>query len=97
MVHAQTLDFVQRNEHPGEKKLVLFLQWESEAIDNGTKNFEQFGDAVEALRFVYELEEDIVDGAANVRAKVEEFAIYAMERGFQKIAFSGIFRVEQLK
>lgn len=76
---------------------MLFLQWESEAVDDGTKNFEQFGDAVEALRFVDELEEDVVDRAANVRTKVEEFAIYAMKRGFQKIAFTGIFRVEQLK
>jgi len=73
---------------------MLFLQWQGKAVDDGTKDFEQFSDAVEALCFVYELEEDVVDRTANVRAQVEEFAVYAMKCGFEEIAFPGIFRVE---
>jgi len=66
MVHAKTFDLVQRNEYSGEKQFVLLLQWQCETIDNGSQNFEEFSDAVKPLRFVYELEEDVVDGAADV-------------------------------
>ena len=66
MIHAQTLDFVQGNEDPGEEKFVLLLQWQRETIDNGAENLEKFGDAVEPLRLINELEEDVVDGAADI-------------------------------
>lgn len=61
VVHAQTLHLVQWNEHPGEEQLVLFLQWQRESINNGAEDLKKFGDAVEALRLVNELEEDVVD------------------------------------
>ena len=97
MVHAQTLDFVERDEHPRKEQLVLFLQWQSKTVDYRTENLEKLGDAVEALRLVNELEEDVVDGSADVGAKVEKFAVYAMERSLQEVAFSGVFRVEKLE
>jgi hypothetical protein len=97
MIHAQTLHFVERNEHPGEEQLVLLLQWQSKTVDYRTENFEKLGDTVEALRLVDELKEDIVDRSADVGAEVEEFAVYAMERGLEEIAFSGVFRVEKLE
>jgi len=57
-------------------------------------NLEKLGDTVEALCLVDELEEDVVDGSADVGAEVEEFAVYAMERSLQEVAFPGVFRVE---
>jgi hypothetical protein len=97
MVHAQTLDFVKRDEHPRKEQLVLFLQWQSKPVDYRTENLEKLGDTVEALRLVDELKEDVVDGSADVGAKVEEFAVYAMKCSLQEVAFSGVFRVEKLK
>jgi len=73
---------------------VLLLQWQSETVDDGPENLEKLGDAVEALCLVDELEEDVVDGSADVGAEVEEFAVYAMERSLQEVAFPGVFRVE---
>lgn len=73
---------------------MLFLQRQSEAIDDGAKNLEELSDAVESLSLVNELEENVVDGAANVRTEIEEFTIYAMKRGLEKVAFTRVLRVE---
>lgn len=97
MVHAQTLYLVQRNEHSCEEKLVFFLQGKSETIDDGAENFKELGNSVETLSLVDELEEDVVDRTTNVRAEVEEFTIYTMERRFQKVAFPGVFGVKKLE
>jgi hypothetical protein len=88
---------MQGNEDPRKEKLMLLLQWKRETINNGAENLKKFGDAIESLRLVNELEKDVVDGAADVRAEVEELPVYAMESGLQEIAFSRIFRVEQLQ
>ena len=68
MVHAETLHFVQRDEHSCEEQLVLLFQGQREPVDDGTKNLKEFGNAVKSFGFVDELEEDVVDGATNVRA-----------------------------
>jgi hypothetical protein len=88
---------VQRYQDSGQEKLVFLLQWQCETIDNRPKDFEQFRNAIESLCLVDELEENVVDGAANVRAEVEELSVYAVECGLQEVALSGIFRVEQLE
>lgn len=80
VIHAQALHFVQGNEHSSEEELVLLLQWQSKTINDGSQNLEKFSNAIESLGFVDELEEDIVDGATNVGAEVQEFSIYAVQR-----------------
>lgn len=97
MVHAQTLDFVKRNEHPSEEQFVLFLQWQSKTVNYRTENFEKLGDTVEAFCLVNKLEKDVVDGTADVGPEVEEFAVNAMECGLQEVALSGVFGIEKLK
>jgi hypothetical protein len=97
MVHAQTLDFVQRNEHSCEEQLVLFFQRQGETVDDRPQNLEEFCNAVETLSLVDELKEDVVDGAADVRSEIEEFTVYAVERRLEEVAFSGVFGVEQLE
>jgi hypothetical protein len=37
------------------------------------------------------LEKDVVDGAADIRAEVEELPVYTMECGLEEVAFSWIF------
>jgi len=80
-----------------EEKLVLFFQWQSESVDDGSQYFEQFGNTVEALGFINELEEDVVDGSSNERTKVQELAIDPMKGGLQEIPLPWILRVEKLK
>ena len=97
MVHAEALHLVQRNEHSGEEQFVFLFQRQREPVDDGAENLEKFGNAIESLGLVNELEKDIVDGAANVRAKIEEFSVDAMQGGFEEIPFPGVFRVEQFQ
>jgi hypothetical protein len=57
---------MQGNEDPRKEKLMLLLQWKRETINNGAENLKKFGDAIESLRLVNELEKDVVDGATDV-------------------------------
>lgn len=91
MIHAQTLDLVKRNEDPCEEELVFLFQRQSETVDDGTENLEKLGNSVEPFSFVDKLEEDVVDRTTNIRSKVEELAVYAMQCRFQKVSFSGVF------
>lgn len=61
---------------------MFFFQRQRKSIDDRAKDLEEFSNTVEALGLVYELEEDIVDGAADVRAEVEELAIDTVQGGF---------------
>lgn len=97
MVHAQALDFMQGNKNSRQKELMLFLEWQCKPVDDRAENLQQLGNAVEAFGFVNKLEEDVVDGPADIRAEIEKFAVDAMERRFQKVALSWVFRVEQFK
>lgn len=97
VVHAQALDFVEGNQHPGKEQLVLLLQGQSKAVDDGTENFQQLRDAVKALRLVGELEKHIVDRAANKGSEVEEFAVDTVEGGLQKVALPRVLRIKQLE
>jgi hypothetical protein len=43
------------------------------------------------------VEEDVVDGAADVGAEVEEFAINTVKGGLEEISFSWVFGVKKLE
>lgn len=76
---------------------MLLFQRECEAIDDGSQNFEKLGNAVESLGLVSELEENIVDRTTNIRPQVQEFAVNAMQGGFEEVAFPGVFGIKQLQ
>jgi hypothetical protein len=97
MVHAKTLDFVKRNQDPSKEQLVLLLQWQGKAVDDRTENLEELRNTIEPLGLIDELEEDVVDGATDVGSQVEEFSVYAMQSGFEEVALSGVFGIEQLE
>lgn len=61
VVHAQTFDFVQRNQNASQEELVLFLEGQGEAVYNGSQDLEKLSDTVEPLSLINELEEHIVD------------------------------------
>lgn len=85
------------DENTCKEDLVFFLERQCEAVDDGSENFQQLGDAVMTLALIYELEKDVVDGTTDKGAQVEEFAIDAMKRGLQKITLSWVFRVKELE
>jgi hypothetical protein len=64
-----------RYEHPGQEKLVLFLERQCKSVDDTTQNLQKLCNTIESFRFVDKLEEYIVDGSPNIRTKVEEFAV----------------------
>lgn len=66
MIHAKTLHFVQWNENPCQEQLVFFFQRQGKAVDDTTQDFKQLSNTIETLCFINELEEDVVDRAANI-------------------------------
>ena len=52
---------VQRDQRAGQELLVLVLEGEGEAVDDGAEDLEQLGDAVVPLRLVDEAVEDVAD------------------------------------
>ena len=46
---------------------MFLLQRQREAVDDGSKDLQKFGNAIESFGLVDELEEDIVDGSSNER------------------------------
>ena len=76
---------------------MLALERESKAVDDGTKNLEQFGYAVVSVCLVHKLEEDVVDATSDRCAEIEELSVYPMKRGLQEVTLPGVFRIEQLE
>jgi hypothetical protein len=97
VVHAQALHLVKGDQDPCKEELVFLLKGEGEAVDDGTQYLQQLGDSIKSLGFVGELEEDVVDGAANEGPEVEEFAVYAVQGGLQEVPLSGILGIKQLE
>lgn len=54
MVHGQALHLVQRQQRFEQKCLVLLLQRQGEAVDNGAENLEQLGNSVVMFGLVNE-------------------------------------------
>ena len=76
---------------------MLLFERQCKTIDDRAQNFEQLSNAVEALGLISELEEDVVDRPSDVRSQVQEFAIYSVQSGLEKISLPWIFRIEQLE
>ncbi len=50
-----------------------------------------------SLRFIHELEEDIVDRSPDVRPQVQELAVNPVQGGLQEVALAGVFRVKEIQ
>lgn len=66
MIHAQTLDLMQRYENPREEQLVFFLQRKRETVDYRAKDFQQLSDTVEPFGLVDELKKYIIDRSSYI-------------------------------
>ena len=97
MIHTQAFDFMQRDQHTGQKEFVFLFERQSEAVDDGSQDFQQFRDSVEPFSLVNELKEDIIDRSANVGAQVQELSVDSVKCRFQEISLPGIFRVKELQ
>lgn len=69
---------------------MFLFQRKSEAINYRPKNFQQLSNPVKSLRFINELEKDIVDRPSDVGSKIQELAINPMKSRFEEIPFTGI-------
>lgn len=76
---------------------MFFFQWQCKAIDNRAKNLQQLRNSIKALCLVNELEEDIIDGAANIRPQVQKLAVDSVQGCLQEVSFSRILRIEQFQ
>ncbi len=95
--HCDMAHLVQGEEHLDEELLVLVLEREREAVDDGAENLEQLRDAIVAVGFVDEAEENVVDGATDEGAKGHEVAVDTVQNGLQVVALARILRVKELE
>jgi hypothetical protein len=52
MIQGDTLGFVQGNQGANEELQMFLLQGNGKTIDNGTENFQEFGNTIVAFRFI---------------------------------------------
>ena len=97
MVESEGFGFVERDESSSEEGLVFFLERESESVDDGSEDFEEFGDSVVSFGLVDELEEDVVDGSTDEGSEIEEATIDSMKGRLEEVSFSGILAVEEFE
>ena len=71
---------VQRDQRAGQELLVLVLEGEGEAVDDGAEDLEQLGDAVVPLRLVDEAVEDVAD-RLPVRAQLGSLRASERKKG----------------
>ena len=76
---------------------MLFAKWYGEPVDDTTEYLEDFSQTVVTSDFVDDAVEDVVELLADVGAKHEEFAVHSMDDGFEKVAFTRVFTVEELQ
>ena len=75
---------------------MLLLQRQSEAVDDGPEDLEEFRDAVVVFRLVDEPVEDVVDLLTDEGAQPQELAVDPVEGGLEEVAFARVLRVEQV-
>jgi len=97
VVESEGFGLVQGDEDSGEEGLVFFFEREGESVDDGSQDFEEFGDSVVTFGFVDKLEEDVVDGATDEGSEVEEATVDSMKGSFEEVSLSGIFAVEEFE
>lgn len=97
VIQCQSFDFVEGDQSSGEERLVFLLEGQGESVDDGTEDFEQFGNPVVPFGFVDELVEDVIDRPTDKGAQVEEFSVDSVKGRLEEVALAGVFRVEQLE
>jgi hypothetical protein len=97
VVEGERLGLVERDEDAGEERLVLLLERECKAVDDGAEDLEQLGDAVVALRLVDKLEENVVDRPPDEGPEIEELAVYPVERRLEEVALARVLAVKELE
>lgn len=95
MIHAQTLDFMQRYQHSREEQLVFLFERQRETVDYRAEDFQQLSDTVEPFGLVDELKKYIIDRSPYIRSEVQELAVYPMKRCLEEISLSRVFGVEE--
>lgn len=74
---------------------MFLLQRNSESINNGPQNLQQFPHSIMTTRLVNIPEKHLRDGLSYVRSIGHEFPIHSMQHGLHIVSFTGIFRVKQ--
>jgi hypothetical protein len=97
MIERQALDFVKWDKDSSQKSLVFFFERERKTIDDRTEDLQELCNSIVALRLIDEMVEDIAYRSANECAEIEEFAIYTMKCGLEKIALPWVLGVKELQ
>lgn len=97
VVEVDVPHLVQRQQRLHQELLVLLLEGQREAVDDGAEDLEQLGDTVVSLGLVDEAVEDVVDGLADEGAIRHELAVDSMEDGLEIVPLSRVLRVEEVE
>jgi hypothetical protein len=96
MVHAEALGLVKRQQDSGKEDLMLLFEGEGETVDDGSKNLEEFGNAVKTFGFIGELEEYVVDGSSNEGSEVQELAVDTVQGCLEEITLTRVLGIKEL-
>lgn len=69
----------------------------SYAVSLPSHDFKELSNAIELLRFIDVLEEDVADGSTYECSQPKEFAIDTVQDRFEKIPFAWILAIKQLQ
>mmetsp|Transcript_25204 Transcript_25204/g.70452 ORF Transcript_25204/g.70452 Transcript_25204/m.70452 type:complete len:265 (-) Transcript_25204:242-1036(-) len=88
---------MQWNQGLEQELLVLVFQRQREAVDNAPQDLQQLADTTVVIGLVDDLEEDVLDGAADERAEGHELAVYSVQDRFEVVPLAGVLGVEELE
>ncbi len=76
---------------------MLILEGEGKAVDDAAQDLQQLRYPVVPLHLVHKLKEDVVDGAADEGAEVQELAVDAVQGGLEEVALPRVLAVKELQ
>ena len=95
MVQGNTFGFVERNQGTNQKLQVLFLERDSEPIDDTSQDLQKFPNTIVTFRFVDKSVKDVGDGSSDEGTVGHELSVDAVKNSFEIISLPGVFTVKE--
>lgn len=96
MVKSNTFRLVEGDQSPDQELQVLLLERNSKTIDNRSQNLKKFTDSIVPFGLVDKSVKDVRNCASDEGTVRHEFTVNAVKNGFEVVAFSRIFGIEEL-
>ncbi|KAJ1604816.1 hypothetical protein OIY81_3650 [Cryptosporidium canis] len=96
MERGDVLCLVERDEGGLQEDLVLLLEGNGEAVDDGDKDLKQLGNSVVGLAVDDYSEEDVLHGLPDAASSRHDLPVDSVEDGLEVVPFSGVKALEKI-